>query len=65
MCLMLVAVIIGVVNSYSVPLARNLQIITTIGKIAALIIIILGGFVNLGKGKTWQFIQTMTEYLTV
>ena len=39
------------INIYSVKLATVVQNVLTVTKIIALIIIILGGFVMLGKGK--------------
>lgn len=50
-CLAAAAIIfITVINCYSVEIAVRIQVIFTVAKIAALIIIIIGGFVYMGKG---------------
>ncbi|XP_041376052.1 b(0,+)-type amino acid transporter 1-like [Gigantopelta aegis] len=45
-------VTIAVINCYSVKLASWVQVVFTFIKIAALVIIIVGGFVKLGEGNT-------------
>ena len=39
-------------NCYSVELAARVQVIFTVAKIIALIVIIIGGFVKLGQGES-------------
>ena len=45
-------VLIAWVNCYSVELAARVQVIFTVAKIIALIVIIIGGFVKLGHGES-------------
>ncbi len=44
-------VIITSINCYSVKLAARIQVIFTVAKVVALLIIIIGGIVRLGQGK--------------
>ena len=44
-------VLIAWVNCYSVELAARVQVIFTVAKIVALVVIIIGGFVKLGQGE--------------
>ncbi len=46
-------VIITSVNCYSVKRAAQVQVIFTVAKVAALIIIIISGIVRLCQGKNW------------
>ncbi|XP_025115068.1 b(0,+)-type amino acid transporter 1-like isoform X2 [Pomacea canaliculata] len=45
-------VLVGIVNCYSVRLAARVQVLTTAIKVAALVIILVGGVVMLFEGKT-------------
>lgn len=45
-------VTVGVVNCYSATLAARVQIVFTMAKLGALVIIIIGGIVRLGQGMT-------------
>lgn len=40
----------GIVNSYSTKLAAQVQVLTTVMKVAALVIILVGGIVMLFEG---------------
>lgn len=44
------AVLVGIVNSYSAKLAAQVQVLTTVMKVAALVIILVGGIVMLFEG---------------
>lgn len=46
----LFAVLVGIVNCYSVRLAARVQVLTTAIKVAALVIILVGGVVMLFEG---------------
>ncbi|ESO90786.1 hypothetical protein LOTGIDRAFT_122747, partial [Lottia gigantea] len=43
---------VGIINSFSTKLATRVQIVFTVAKLSALIIIIIGGFVRIAEGKT-------------
>lgn len=45
-----IAVLLMLVNCFSVRIATSVQNFLTLAKVLALIIIVIGGFVNLGKG---------------
>ncbi|KAK6185293.1 hypothetical protein SNE40_007559 [Patella caerulea] len=45
-------ILIGIVNSWSTTLAARVQVIFTFAKVAALVVIIVGGFVKLAQGNT-------------
>ena len=53
----------AVVNAYSVRLASGIQIIFTIAKVLALVIIVIGGIVKLAQGKKSRF--TLTQSFVV
>ena len=44
-------VLLAALNCYSVKIATNIQIIFTIAKLIAIVIIIIGGIVMLAEGK--------------
>lgn len=46
------SVTLAIVNTYSSRLAARLAIITTVGKLGALITIIIGGIIAISQGKT-------------
>ena len=46
------SVVLTWVNGYSVPLANSVQVVTTVAKVLALIVIIFGGFVKLFQRNT-------------
>ncbi|ESP01874.1 hypothetical protein LOTGIDRAFT_225086 [Lottia gigantea] len=48
----IVLILVGIVNSWSTKLASQVQIFFTFAKVISLVIIIIGGFVKLGEGKT-------------
>ena len=48
---MIVSVAVALVNSYSTNLAARVQIVFTVAKLVALVIIIVGGIVKLAEGK--------------
>ena len=56
MCVLVVAVLLAAVNAYSVKLATNIQVIFTVAKIIALVVIIIGGIVKMAQGKSVSFI---------
>ena len=47
----IVSVLLTATNSFSVILSSRIQIIFMIGKVAALVVIIVGGIVKLIQGK--------------
>ncbi len=51
-------VLVASVNAYSVRLASGIQIIFTIAKVLALVIIVIGGIVKLAQGTESWFAVT-------
>ncbi|CAI9735031.1 (0,+)-type amino acid transporter 1-like [Octopus vulgaris] len=60
-CLAAAAIIlITAINCYSTDFAANIQVVFTIAKITALLIIIIGGFVMMGKGEFYDLPEGFT-----
>ena len=53
--------LIAWVNCYSVQLAARVQVIFTVAKIIALIVIIIGGFVKLGEGESEVVVNILSN----
>ncbi|XP_036366099.1 b(0,+)-type amino acid transporter 1-like [Octopus sinensis] len=60
-CLAAAAIIlITAINCYSTDFAASIQVVFTVAKITALIIIIIGGFVMMGKGEFYDLPEGFT-----
>ena len=53
--------LIAWVNCYSVQLAARVQVIFTVAKIIALIVIIIGDFVKLGEGESEVVVNILSK----
>ncbi|CAI9735029.1 (0,+)-type amino acid transporter 1-like isoform X1 [Octopus vulgaris] len=60
-CLAAAAIIlITAINCYSTDFAASIQVVFTVAKITALIIIIIGGFIMMGKGEFYDLPEGFT-----